>query len=170
MKRFTALLLAALLTLSFSLPALAADGYMEIIHNESDRVTTPLLYGVAEKFIVTIPSRVTMSEIEPVGVEIGAEEVYLPRAKSLNLYLSSYENYSEEDETWNLVLEGYPDFKISYDISIDETKIANRDAVLSCPGGTSTVSAELTFTATSSPTRSGNYMDTLTFTASIENN
>ena len=170
MKRFAAFFLAIILLLSISLPALAADGYMEIVHHESDRVTSTLTYGIDEKFVVTIPSKVTMSETQAVSVEVGVEEVYLPRAKALNIYLSSEDNYSDEDNTWYLVLKNYPDFKISYDISIGETKLQNRGRVISCPGGTASADATLTFESTGSPTQSGNYMDILTFTASIENN
>ena len=57
-----------------------------------------------------------------------------------------------------------------HSIKLGETEVQNGGEILACSGGTPTAETELAFSITEDPKRSGNYMDTLTFTVSIDEN
>lgn len=167
MRRFTAIVLAAVLMLVPMFSTAAEDnGHFEIYYNQSDVASSTVEYGVDESYVVSIPTQIDMTLTGTTNVTVGANNVYLPRAKTLTVDLSS----AAHNGSWQLTLEVFTDSKVAYSIKLGETEVQNGGEILACSGGTPTAETELAFSITGDPKRSGNYMDTLTFTVSIDEN
>ena len=142
------------------------NGQFEIYYNQSDVASSTVEYGVDESYVVSFPSQIDLTLTGTTSATVGVNSVYLPRAKTLTVDLSS-DTYSG---SWQLTLDVFTDSKISYSIKQGENEVPNGGELLACPGGTPTMETELALSVTEDPKRSGNYMDTLTFTVSIDEN
>ncbi len=164
MKRFTAIVLAAVLLLVSALPIGAADAELEIFHNQSDVADSNVVYGVAETYMVSLPADIVMSTTDATEATVGMSDVKLPRAKTLKVNLSS-ETY---DSGWRLTLEYDADVTLSYSIKNNGTEVENGGLLLAVSGGTPSGETALTLQMTDDPGMSGSYLDTLTFSVSID--
>ena len=166
MKRIIAILSALVLMLSAVVPAVAeADARVEVFHNQSDVASATVQYGISESYLVSIPAQVGMSVNAPTAATASASGVKLPRAKTLTVKLSGS---SYADGSWHVGLTQFPEAQVSYSIKNGEAEVKSGDTLFTCPGGTPTGRADMTFTVTGKPGMAGNYMDMLTFVVSID--
>ena len=167
MKRiitFTALCLLVIMS-AFGVYA-ETDGEMEIFHNHSNSASSTVVYGIDEAYTVTIPPDVELDLEEPQTETVSLTGVYMPLAKSLSMTVES-SNYNDTKSLWQVVLDTDSDVKIPYSIKKGGNAVASEAVILTCDGGTNEVSADLVFTVEEPPVQSGTYLDTLTFTVSI---
>ena len=164
MKRFTSIVLAAVLLLVSALPIGAADAELEIFHNQKNIADSTVVYGVAETYLVSIPADIVMSTTEPTEASVSMSNVKLPRAKTLKVNLSSL----AYDNGWRLTLEYDADVTLSYSIKNNGTEVENGGLLLAVSGGTPSGETHLALEMTDDPGLSGSYLDTLTFSVFID--
>ena len=146
--------------------AAATDGQMEIIHNQGTFATSTVVYGINQAYIIEVPDDVILDPENTVQTSVTLSEVYMPRAKSLEVTLTS-PYYG--DGNWNVKLNTDQNVKIPYSIKIGESAVTNEGKILTCVGGDvdGTETVTLSFDVLEDPVQSGSYLDTLTFTVSI---
>ena len=156
MKKLLILVLAVVMLCSVSITAFAAD------LDEDNKVgTITVSYGVAEGYVVTIPSDVNVSTA---GVEtsLSASSVLIPDGKTLTVSITSANNFAL----------AYAGSTIPYTVSVGEVEqTAASFTALSIASGTTSGNVTLTFKTTdddiASATKSGSHTDTLTFTCAV---
>ena len=156
MKKLLILVLAVVMLCSVSVTAFAAD------LDEDNKVgTITVSYGVAEGYVVTIPSDVNVSTA---GVEtsLSASSVLIPDGKTLTVSITSANNFAL----------AYAGSTIPYTVSVGEVEqTAASFTALSIASGTTSGNVTLTFKTTdddiASATKSGSHTDTLTFTCAV---
>ena len=168
--------LATLLTLTMlttaAVPVFAAEGD---ITTDKGTGATKLTYTATENFIVVIPPNVTLEN----GIGTGKIEVTsatLDPSHSLNVSITDSKN-KDADNAFRMILTGTSGDTakyVSYVITDKDDKAVKLDSDLSTPflsvaSGVGTGSAELTYTAAKSTASvTGEYTDTLTFTATVK--
>ena len=156
MKKLLILVLAVVMLCSVSVTAFAAD------LDEDNKVgTVTVSYGVAEGYVVTIPTDVIVSTA---GVEtsLSASSVLIPDGKTLTVSVTSANNFTL----------AYAGSTIPYTVSVGEVEqTAASFTALSLASGTTSGDVTLTFKTTeedvANATKSGSHTDTLTFTCAV---
>ena len=156
MKKLLILVLAVVMLCSVSVTAFAAD------LDEDNKVgTITVSYGVAEGYVVTIPSDVNVSTA---GVEtsLSASSVLIPDGKTLTVSITSANNFAL----------AYAGSTIPYTVSVGAVEQTEASfTALSIASGTTSGNVTLTFKTTdddiASATKSGSHTDTLTFTCAV---
>ena len=156
MKKLFTLILAVMMLCSVSVTAFAAD------LDEDNKVgTITVSYGVAEGYVVTIPSDVNVSTA---GVEtsLSASSVLSPDGKTLTVSITSANNFAL----------AYAGSTIPYTVSVGAVEQTEASfTALSIASGTTSGNVTLTFKTTdddiASATKSGSHTDTLTFTCAV---
>ena len=156
MKKLLILVLAVVMLCSVSVTAFAAD------LDEDNKVgTVTVSYGVAEGYVVTIPTDVIVSTA---GVEtsLSASSVLIPDGKTLTVSITSANNFAL----------AYAGSTIPYTVSVGAVEQTEPSfTALSIASGTTSGNVTLTFKTTdddiASATKSGSHTDTLTFTCAV---
>ena len=156
MKKLLILVLAVVMLCSVSVTAFAAD------LDEDNKVgTVTVSYGVAEGYVVTIPTDVIVSTA---GVEasLSASSVLIPDGKTLTVSVTSANNFTL----------AYAGSTIPYTVSVGEVEqTAASFTALSLASGTTSGDVTLTFKTTeedvANATKSGSHTDILTFTCAV---
>ena len=156
MKKLLILVLAVVMLCSVSVTAFAAD------LDEDNKVgTVTVSYGVAEGYVVAIPTDVIVSTA---GVEasLSASSVLIPDGKTLTVSVTSANNFTL----------AYAGSTIPYTVSVGEVEqTAASFTALSLASGTTSGDVTLTFKTTeedvANATKSGSHTDTLTFTCAV---
>lgn len=156
MKKLLIIVLAVVMLCSVSVTAFAAD------LDEDNKVgTVTVSYGVAEGYVVTVPTDVIVSTA---GVEtsLSASSVLIPDGKTLTVSVTSANNFA-------LANAGST---IPYTVFVGEIEQTEASfTALSLASGTTSGDVTLTFKTTEADienaTKSGNHTDTLTFTCAV---
>ena len=169
MKRITAFtaLIVLMFMAAFGTYAAETDGQMEIIHNHENSASSTVVYGIDEAYIATVPAAIDLKLGQTHEYEVTLTGVYLPLAKSVNISVSS-ENYNTAKSLWDVVLDTDADVRIPYSIKIGANPVASGDRILTCNGGDNEESVILTLRVEEDPVQSGSYLDTLTFSVTID--
>ena len=174
MKRITALLALFVLLFIAAFGAQASEtrgqmdnGQMEIIHNQLNNASSTVVYGIDEAYVVTVPAAIDLRLGENQEHEISITGVYMPLSKRINVSIES-ERYSQNKNIWYLLLDTEKNVRIPYSIKKGENMVASKDTLLYCDGGDNEESIILYFKVEAEPVQSGSYMDTLTFTVTID--
>ena len=160
MKKMVAVLLTAVMIMSTSMAAFAADD--QTVSGNSG--TTDVKYTTEEAYTVTIPADVTLTAttLSTTG-NVTVTDALLGEGKTLKITVESAKGYKLENGTSN----------IAYTLKKGDTTItADANEVLSVAAGTKTGSAALTFATSAenvaNATLAGEHKDTLTFKVALQ--
>ena len=168
MKMKKVLMILICLAVVFAMAG-TVSGDKGINGNLSD--TIEIKYNVEESYIVTIPGAVTFAGAGLTGSGfVSATQVLIADGNTLTVFMDS--NNGFVDESFYLKCGDNPVSKILYEIKLGANPITqNHYPVLTVSAGTTLGSAELTFSTTEGnikgATKSGDHIDTLTFTCSV---
>lgn len=165
MKKIITLALAAVMVLSASATAFAAD---TVIGPESEpkNGSTEITYNVAPTYTVTIPDTVNLDTATSTAnnMNITASNVVIPKGKQLVVKLTGT---SGTDNA--LTVKTAEGAEIAYTITKDASNVAVGDTVLAVnPETANNGSSTLKFIAPDSVTFAGIYSGTVTFTVSVD--
>ena len=159
MKKLS-LITVFILMMSMMVPVFATS-----ITEEGDKEVL-VKYTTEGKYTITIPTEVDFNVDSTLNPTVSASDVLLEFGETLKVSVSSL-NYA--NETWNLVDETSNNNKLAYKITCNDNEIANNDTVLEIEAGnTNGGSSELGFEITGEKNVAGSYLDTLTFTVSVD--
>ncbi len=162
--------MALVLLLGVIIPTAAetGSGEFEIFYNKGDIAGSTVVYGVASGYVLTIEPNVMLNPDKTQAVTVNdmvkLSQVHLARAKQVSVSISSV-NYANG---WQVVLSDNNAVKVEYSIMDGNTALANNSTVLTCAGGTEGASKALSFQVVGTAGMGGNYTDTLTFTAAVQ--
>lgn len=158
MKKIISLALAVMMIATMSTTAFAAT-------IENGTGTVEVIYGVSEKYTVTIPADITLTANHESDIEISASDVVIPYGNELTVSISST-NYT--DSKWYLVDSASASNKLEYSIKNGENDVTSGSTILTVAAGT-TEKQEVTLKAklVDKATYSGTYKDTLTFSVNV---
>lgn len=157
MKKFFAILLAALMVATMSVTAFAAE-----INPDSDPKTgdTSVTYSVAPTYTVTIPATVTLGET----AEIKAENVRVNKGYEVNVKLTS-----TSAAEGAFVVKSAEGAELLYTVKNGEADVTVGNTVLTVnPETATTGSTTLSFVAPADVQYAGTYTGTVTFTVSVD--
>lgn len=165
MKKIITLALAAVMVLSASATAFAADTVIDP-ESEPKNGNTEITYNVAPTYTVTIPDTVNLDTATSTAnnMNITASNVVIPKGKQLVVKLTGT---SGTDNA--LTVKTAEGAEITYTITKDATNVAVGDTVLAVnPETANNGSSTLKFIAPDSVTFAGVYSGTVTFTVSVD--
>jgi uncharacterized cupin superfamily protein len=152
-------LMAIVLMLVVAAPVFAAN-----LTQDTTTGTMNVTYGVGETYTISIPDSLGFTQDLTQTVDVSVTDVLLPHGKTLTLSLTSANDYK-------LV---YEDSEIVYTVtkgSVAFTSQVTEVLTVSAGDPEATTTESLTFATTSeaiaAATLSGQHVDTLTFTASV---
>lgn len=157
MKKFFAILLAALMVATMSVTAFAAE-----ISPDSDPKTgdTSVSYSVAPTYTVTIPATVTLGET----ATISAENVRVNKGYEVNVKLTS-----TSAAEGAFVVKSDEGAELLYTVQNAGTDVKVGNTVLTVnPENGASGSTTLSFIAPTDITYAGTYTGTVTFTVSVD--
>lgn len=160
MRKFSAGLAALMMTGALMIPAMAADITPEAQTRQSMEVSVNL----DETYTISIPADVTLDKAGTYQEELAltASGVRLSATNKLGVKVGSANQFK--------LMNGSNE--IAYSLKLSDAPVADQQEVLTVNSGSATGSASMTVsaeeTAVDAVKVSGEYSDTLTFTAAIE--
>ena len=163
------IILVSIIMLALAAPVFAAD-----LNNTTTSGSTTITYGVSESYTVSIPASFNFTVDSLTKEEtVSASNVLIADGNTLTVTMSSANYVSGNAYTLNYGTDAIS--KIPYSIKLGEADFVNAENVLTVAAGTTSATSEkITFATTTEniqqATKSGDHVDTLTFTVSVNDN